>query len=415
MSRPVSRPAILAALLKKELKAYSRDKLYMFLTVLTLVFVVIMYMFLPDTVDESITFAITPPLDTVIADASDTFRELGATEEQIAELENTNLAEEGEEGINVIEFESEEDMTAVIEGDIEAWQSDDGELILRDREGGDEKPEDAEKIGIDIGIAFPDSFISDVAMGDDAVSVTVYSDANVPEEIQGAMTGFVREMAYGLAGQELPVEFDEENVVLGEDRAGNQVPLSEKFRPMIIFMVLLMETFSMSALISTEVLQRTVTGVLVTPAKVGDFLLGKTLFGTMVALTQGYVILLLVGGLTAENWSLMLTVILMGAIMFTAIAMITGAAGKDFMGNLFYNMAFIVPLIVPAFAVLFPGTAATWIRIIPTYPIIEVLVGATSYDMAWSDAAGLLGYAAVWLVALYAIGYVTLKRKVESL
>ena len=32
MSRPISRPAIVGALLKKELKAYSRDKLYLFLT-----------------------------------------------------------------------------------------------------------------------------------------------------------------------------------------------------------------------------------------------------------------------------------------------------------------------------------------------------------------------------------------------
>jgi ABC-2 type transport system permease protein len=78
-------------------------------------------------------------------------------------------------------------------------------------------------------------------------------------------------------------------------------------------------------------------------------------------------------------------------------------------------MAFIVPLIVPAFAVLFPGTAATWVQAIPSYPIIEILVGATSYDMTWSDAAGLLGYAALWLVLLYAVGYFALKRKVESL
>ena len=112
--------------------------------------------------------------------------------------------------------------------------------------------------------------------GDEAVTVTVYSDANVPEEIQGAMTSFVREAAYQLAGQELPVTMsDEESIVLGEDRAGDQVTLQDKLRPMLIFMMLLMETFSMSSLVSTEVLQRTVTAVLVTPAKIGDFLVGQ--------------------------------------------------------------------------------------------------------------------------------------------
>jgi hypothetical protein len=404
----------MGALLKKELKAYSRDKLYVFLTVLTLVAVVILYQFLPDSVNEDITIAVAPPVDELVTDAKDTLRDLGATDEQLAELDETDLSED-EEGINVVEFENEEDMQAVIAGDIEAWQSDGGELILRDREGGDEKPEDAEKISIDIGMAFPDSFITDVATGDEDVKVTVYSDANVPEEIQSAMSGFVREMAYALAGQEMPVEFDEDAIVLGEDRAGNQVPLQEKFRPMIIFMILLMETFSMSALISTEVLQRTVTAVLVTPAKIGDFLASKTVFGTMLALTQGYIVLLIVGGLTAENWSLMLAVIFVGAVMFTSIAMITGAAGKDFMGQLFYNMVFIVPMLIPAFSVLFPGTAATWVKLIPSYPIMEVLVGASSYGWTWSDSAGLMAYATVWLVVLYVVGLFTLKRKVESL
>ncbi len=264
-------------------------------------------------------------------------------------------------------------------------------------------------------MAFPPTFISDVATGDEAVKVTVYSDANVPEEIQNAMSGFVREMAYALAGQEMPVEFDEEAIVLGEDRAGDQVTLQEKFRPLFIFMILMMETFSLSALISIEVLQRTVTAVLVTPAKIGDFLISKTVFGTMLALTQGLIVAVFVGALTPESWSVVLTAIFLGAVMFTAVAMVTGAAGKDFMGQLFYNMLFIVPLLIPGFSVLFPGTAATWVKLIPTYPIMEVLVGATAYGMTWSDAGGLLAYAALWCVVLYVIGLFTLKRKVESL
>jgi ABC-2 type transport system permease protein len=404
----------LGALLRKELTAYKRDTLYIFLTVLTLVAVVVLYQFLPDSVNEEITFAVTPPVEELVSDARVTLEELGATDEQLAELDEADFTQ-GEEGIRVVEFENEDDMTAVIEGDIEAWVTDDGELVLRDREGGDDKPEDAEKVTVDIGIAFPESFITDVAIGDEAVTVTVYSDANVPEEIQNAMTGFVRETAYALAGQEMPVEFDEEAIILGEDRVGEQVTLQERFRPMIIFMILLMETFSMSSLISTEVLQRTVTAVLVTPARIADFLTAKTVFGTMLGVTQGYLILLLIGGLTAENWSLLLLVILMGAVMFTGVAMITGAAGKDFLGQLFYNMIFIVPMIIPAFAALFPGTVATWIQLIPTYPIMEVLIGATSYDMTWSEAAGYLLYAAVWLVVLYVVGLFTLKRKVESL
>jgi ABC-2 type transport system permease protein len=415
MSRPVSRASIVGSLLRKELKAYSRDKLYLFLTVLTLVAMSVVYQFLPDSVDETITLAVSPPLSAMVEDARETLRAMGATDAQLAELDNADLAEE-QEGLLLIEFENDQEMTKVIDGTLEAWRTEAGGLVLRDKEAGDEKPADAEKLSLDIGIAFPATFIADVAAKKADTKVTVYSDADVPEEIQGAMRSFVREAAYQLAGEELPVGMPgDEMIVLGQDRAGDQVTLREKMRPMLIFMMLLMETFAMSSLVSTEVLQRTVTAVLVTPAKVGDFLAAKTIFGTMLALTQALIILLIVGGLTASNWSLVLTVILMGAVMFTGVALLVGAAGKDFMGQLFYAMLFVIPMIIPSFSVLFPGTASVWVQAIPTYPIIDVLVGSTTYGATWADSWAPLGYAAVWLVVLYGAGLFALKRKVESL
>lgn len=415
MSRPVSRPAIVGALLKKELKAYSRDKIYLFLTLLVLIVIPIMYSFLPSTVSETITLAVSPPVTSMVEDAKDSLKAIGATDEQLAQLDNADLTEE-QEGLLLVEFDDEADMQKVVEGTLEAWRTEDGTLILRDKEAGDEKPKDAEKLGLDIGIAFPADFIADVAAARSGVKVTVYSDANVPEEIQGAMTSFVREAAYQLAGKQLPVTMaDEQSIVLGTDRAGDQVAMKDKLRPMLIFMVLLMETFSMASLVSTEVLQRTVTAVLVTPTKISDFLVAKTIFGTAMSLGQGLFVLLLVGGLTASNWSLILAVLLMGAMMFTGVALFVGSSGKDFMGQLFYSMLFTIPLLIPGFAVMFPGTAATWIRIIPTYPIVDTLVGAFNYGATWSDSAGSLAYAAAWLVVLFGAGLFALKRKVETL
>lgn len=415
MSRSVSRPAIVGALLKKELKAYSRDTVYLLLTLLVLVAVPIVFRFLPDSVDETITLAVSPPVSALIEDGKDALRDLGATDEQLAQLDEADLTGE-QEGLLLLEFEDEEQMTGVIEGTIEAWQTEDGEFVFRDKDADGEKPEDAERVNVDIGIAFPASFIANVATGKDDITVTVYSDAGVPEEITGAMRSFVREAAYQLAGKELPVDLPaEESIVLGEDRSGDQVTLQEKTRPLLLFMILLMETFSMASLISTEVLQRTVTAVLVTPAKVGDFLAAKTIFGTGLSLSQALIMLALIGGITAENWSLLLVVLLMGAIMFTGVAMFVGSAGKDFMGQLFYAMLFTIPLLIPTFSIMFPGSVAPWIRIIPTYPIIDVLVRSTVYGATWSDSWGSLAYAAAWLVVLYGAGLIALKRKVESL
>ncbi|MDP2401209.1 MAG: hypothetical protein Q8M66_04455, partial [Actinomycetota bacterium] len=316
MSSPVSRGEIVTALLKKEFVAYSRDKLYLFLTLLTLVAVVSIFWIIPDSVDESITLAVTPPVQTVLDDGAEALRAMGATDEQLAEIRDADLSE-AEEGLELVEFESAEDMAAVIEGRLEAWRTEAGELVLRDR-AADEKPADARKLSVGIGIAFPDGFIGDVAAQRKGVTVTVYSDAGVPDEIRGAMTSFVREAAYQLAGRQLPVEMpDEETIVLGTDRVGDQVSMREKLIPMLAFMILLMETFSMASLISVEVLQRTVSAVLVTPARIGDVLAAKSIFGTGMALFQGLLVLGLIGAFTASNWWLLLITMFIGAMMFT--------------------------------------------------------------------------------------------------
>ncbi|MDZ4178853.1 MAG: ABC transporter permease [Coriobacteriia bacterium] len=414
MSSPVSRGEIVTALLKKEFVAYSRDKLYLFLTLLTLVAVVSIFWIIPDSVDESITLAVTPPVQTVLDDGAEALRAMGATDEQLAEIRDADLSE-AEEGLELVEFESAEDMAAVIEGRLEAWRTEAGELVLRDR-AADEKPADAGKLSVGLGLALGDGFIGDVAAQRKGVTVTVYSDAGVPDEIRGAMTSFVREAAYQLAGRQLPVEMpDEETIVLGTDRVGDQVSMREKLIPMLAFMILLMETFSMASLISVEVLQRTVSAVLVTPARIGDVLAAKSIFGTGMALFQGLLVLGLIGAFTASNWWLLLITMFIGAMMFTGVAMIVGSAGKDFMGQLFYSMMLTIPLIIPAVSVLFPGSAATWVKLIPTFPVLDALVNISIYEAAWPDVWRSFALGAGWVVVLFGLGMVALKRKVESL
>ena len=414
MKRSVSHGAILGAILKKDLRLYGRNKVYLFLTVLSLVFFVLIFWIMPDTAGEMITLAVSPPIRTMIADGKEALRELGVTEEQLKQLDQANLARE-EEGLALVELESAAQLRRVVEGTLEVYRAANGSLILRDPGAGEKKPGEARQVRLDIGIAFPESFIVDVARGK-KTTVTVFSDAAVPEEIRHAMQSFVREAAYQIAGRGLPVELpDEETIVLGPDRAGEQASLRDKLRPMIAFFILLVETYAMASLISTEVLQRTVTALVVTPMRIWHFLAAKTVFGAGMALSQGLVILLLVGAFTPGNWSLLLVTMLIGSVMFTGVAMLTGAAGKDFLGQLMYALLFSVPLMIPTFSVLFPGTGAAWVRAIPSYPIIDLLVGATIYDAGWPESLGALAYALLWVMLLYGAGLFVLKRKVESL
>ncbi|MBS3956908.1 MAG: ABC transporter permease [Clostridiales bacterium] len=415
MEPTATRLGILRALLRKEMVAYSRDKLYLFLTLLTLVFAISAFWIIPDSVDETVTLAVAPPVETLVSRGVDSLIEMGTSPEQLAALTSADLAEE-QPGLRLLEFESKADLAAVIEGSAEAWRTEDGEIVVRDARAGDLDQEGAERVSVGIGVAFPETFIADVARGAGDVTVTVYSDAAVPEEIESAVKGFVREAAFQLAGEQLPVEMPSAGViVLGKDRMGDQVSMRDKLIPMLAFMILLMETFSMASLISVEVLRRTVTAVLVTPARIADFLAAKSIFGTGMALVQGVIVLALLGAFTAQNWWLLVLTVLLGSMMFTGVAMIVGAAGKDFLGQLFYAMVFTVPLIIPAASVLFPGTAATWVQAIPTYPVLAALVDITIYDARWAGVWHYFAFALAWVAVLFGAGLLTLKRKVESL
>ncbi len=411
---PGSCGKIIGAIMLKDLRLYGRNKVYVVLTVLTLACFGALFWLIPGTVDDTITLAVSPPLQTIINGGKEALRELGASLEMLQELERAEFAEA--EGLQLVELESAAQLRRAVEGTLEIYRANkDGGLILRDTVAGEKKPKDAQRVRIHIGIAFPDSFIAAVA-GGEKTTVTIYADGGVPEEIRQAMQSFVREVAYQIAGRELPVELPaEETIILGADRNGAQASMRDKMRPLLAFFALILETFAMASLISTELLQRTATALLVTPMKMWHFLAAKTLFGTGLALLQGLIILALVGAFTPANWTLLLAIMLFGALLFTGVAMLIGAAGKDFLDQLIYALLFSVPLMIPAFAVLFPGTAAAWVRVIPSYPIADLLANVTIYGSGWSESLGSLGYALLWGAVLYTMSLLVLKRKVESL
>lgn len=395
MSRPVSHATIIAKILDKDVLQYSRDTVYLVLTLVGLVIFVVTFYLIPDFVDETITLGIYQT----------------DLEELIEEYED---GPEGE-GLEFVQFETEAIMQGVIADDLEAWRTDAGDVVIVNRAADEPRPDNSERLEVAIGIAFPEEFAIKTRVGEKA-TVRVYSDAAVPPEIKGGMASFVKQIAYGIAGDDLPVtQPEQENFILGIDRTGDQVSVREKMRPMLAFFVLMIETFSLASLISSEVAHKTITAILVTPASLGDVLAAKTIFGTVLAFVQALLLLILVGAFTAQNWWLLLLIILMGAVMFTGIGMIIGAAGRDFMGTLFYGVALIVPLTIPAVSILFPGSAALWVQVLPTYGLVQTLNQVAAYGAGFSDVAVYVAMTAAWLVVLYATGLYALKRKVESL
>jgi ABC-2 type transport system permease protein len=390
MTRPVSRATVISAIVRKDLAEYGRDRLWAFLTVLVIIVVVVMFWILPDDVEESINAG-------------------------ISGLEPTALLAlgESEEGLLPVAFESEQDLRSVVAGEATAWVSNGKTVVVAE---GAEAPSGAEPTDVSIGLAFPPDFLSATADGR-ATEVTVYVDGAVPDEIENAMTSLVREIAFGVAGEPLPVEtagVAQTFVVLGEDRAGDQVSAREGFRPIFVFLILMMEMFVMASLIAKEIQDRTVTAVLVTPATVGDVLAAKGIAGALSGLAQAVIVLLAINSLSPQPL-LILTLMLLGSVMISGTAMLAGSSGKDFMSTLFYGMAYMVPLLIPAFAALFPGTASGWVRALPSFPLVEGLVKVTTYGAGWSETLPQLAALLAWCVGLFGLGFVVLRRKVQSL
>jgi ABC-2 type transport system permease protein len=279
--------------------------------------------------------------------------------------------------------------------------------------GSGEALEDAVAAGgtVVAGLDFPDDFVRQVAAGE-RVTVRVLVPGDAPAEFEPVLEAVVREVAFTLAGEPPPVTPPAlESVVVGTDRAGQQVPLREKMRPLFVFFVLLVEMFALATLVAAEIHQRTITAILVTPARVADVLAAKVLFGTLLAFSQGMLIVIATGSLLRAPLLLSLAVLL-GAVLVSGIALLAGSTGRDFVGIVFWSVLFMFPLAIPAISVLFPGTAAGWIRALPTYGLVEVLVGVASYGEGWTDVLPDLGALLTWCVVALGLGVVVLGRRV---
>lgn len=392
MSRGISHAAIVAAIVRKDLSEYLRDRLWAFLTALVLIVVVGLFWILPDTVDESIGVGVSGLDPAALAGMA------GADEQA---------------GLGAVAFDTDTDLRSVIAGDAVAWSSA-GAITVTDPSI--DGPEGAEKVEVAIGIAFPPDFVASAAAGE-RTEVTIYVDAAVPPEIRTALSGFVREMAHAIAGDPLPVatpDTGEVYVVLGQDRLGDQPTARDAFRPLFVFLVLLMEMFVMASLIAREIQERTVTAILVTPATVGDVLAAKGIAGAASGLTQAVIVLIAIGSFGVQPL-LLLTLALLGSIMVSGVAMLAGSVGKDFISTLFQGMVFMIPLLIPAFAAMLPGDPSGWVRAMPSYPLVRGLVDVTSAGAGWAETLPELGLLSAWCLTLFAAGWVVLKRKVQAI
>ena len=103
------------------------------------------------------------------------------------------------------------------------------------------------------------------------------------------------------------------------------------------------------------------------------------------------------------------------AVGVFSVGMIAGSAGREFMSTMFLAIALIVPMTVPTFAVLFPGSRSLWVQLMPSWGLTEAMVGLMGYGRPPSEMLGYVGLTALWAVGLLLLALALLRRRAGAL
>ncbi len=345
---------IIGALVAKDFSLFFRNRFFALITVLGLVAYLVIYFIMPSSVNESLEIGLYAP---VMLPA---FEQMQGEGLEVEVVESEELLKEG-----------------VTEGQYVA------------------------------GIALPADIMEGFMSGQEPI-ISVYFASDVPEEIKDAVVVLIRELAYQQTGQALAVEVSEE--ILGTDMAGMQIPPRDRMRPLFAILIIMTETFGLANLISEEVERRTIQALLVTPVSVKDLFTAKGITGVILAFGQGIIFMTIAGGMNQQPL-IILVALLLGAVLVTGIGFIIASLAKDFMSVLAWGMVALIPLFIPSFGVIFPGAVTGWVKLIPSYYLIDTVHRVANFGAGWGD---------IWLnlliligfdIALVWIGIMALRRK----
>ena len=348
----------IVTLLKKDLLLFRRDRFYFLITVVGLIMYLVIYLIMPKTVDETLKVGLYAP--------------------GISEITAIDEALVIEQGIDLKVFNTIED--------------------LRSRVERNEYP---------TGIVLPENFMTDLTAGKKPV-VTLYFNAAAPEEVRTAVTTMISELASRIAGEEILLGLNEE--VLGRDFAGNQIPWRDRLIPMMVIMILGTEVLSLASLISTELEQRTIRALLVTPLRLRHLLMAKAVLGTGMAFLQVFLFVAIVGGLSPQPLAMVL-VLIIGSILVTGIGFLVASLARDMMGVTAWGMIILIIFVIPAFGALVPGMLSGWAKIIPSYHLTDAVTQLANYSAGFGAITGHIFILLGWTAVFAFIGVFALRRR----
>ena len=346
---------IIRTLVVKDVTLYFRNRFFALITILALVAYAGIYFLMPSTVNETI--------------------EIGLYAPGMPSAFTTQLQDQG---VIIRTAASEE--------------------ALKEAVGKEEYP---------VGVVLPAGSLEKLAAGQQD-QVRIYFAPSFPDELKEAYVILFQELAFNIVGKTLNINASEQ--VLGIDTAGAKTPPRDRMLPLFAVFVLLMETLGMASLITSEIEGRTIGALLITPMRVEGLFVGKGITGVGLAFIQAVILMTVTGGLDREPM-LILVALLLGALLSTGIAFMIASVARDMLSVIGWGILAIVSLSIPAFNVLLPGTISDWIKIIPSYYLVDTVHRAANFGVGWGEAGQNLLILLAFALAFLWLGVIVLRRK----
>jgi len=260
------------------------------------------------------------------------------------------------------------------------------------------------------GVVLPGDLVEKLASGQKP-QIDLYFASDTPEETKEVVSSLIRELIYVQTGQPLSVDFSTQ-VLPGPDMAGQQVPPRDRLRPLFAVLLIVFETYGLATLVTEEIEHRTIQALLVTPVSVKDLFAAKGITGITLAFGQGALFMALVGGLN-EQPVIVILALLLAALLVTGIGFLIASLARDMMSVLAWGVLALVILVIPSMGTMFPGVITEWVKVIPSYYVVDTVDRVASYGSGWPDIWQNLLILLAFDVAFLLIGMVALRRRFQ--
>jgi len=239
------------------------------------------------------------------------------------------------------------------------------------------------------GLVLTDETLNSIKQGKD-VSVPVYTAPGTTPELRQAFIDIFTVVMNNISfdSSKTYINIRDNVTVLGPDLLGIGQPISlrDRMLPIMLMMIFSIELIGLANLISEEGERGTASALLVTPLRITSFFTAKMLLGIGMAFLE-VLILAAATGKLFHSTLLLITTLTIGSLLITGIAFLIASFTRNFMSVLAWSTLILLLLSLPGVIVMFPTLSSSWIKLIPSFYLVDSLNRILNYQAGWGQVA----------------------------